>query len=459
MAAKEITLDIQVPFSQEAEEATIGAVLIDPQQFKTLAGRLRNTDFFLLRHNYIWQAYERLNERGDLIDHITVADELENMKHLDNIGGRAYLVQLMNNTGTSMYAQVYSEIVKRASIRRHLMLAADEIKKIAVDESINIDEVLGESQKALASASSLRQQDRTKDFYQIFSELHDEVMGMIRNEKKPGIQSGFNDLDAILGGFEPGGLYVFGGRPGTGKSSLFDSFIANICKSFMQKNAGRVLMFSSERTEKELARRMLSQHAQITYKDLANGNLTTQQAGKVTQLLGKMADFPGSVNDAPSPTPDYIKGVAYYEVERRGCQIIFIDGMYRMSSGDTQMNKDQHLKFSYISRELKTLARELNVPVVVTHQLSRSVEKRQDKRPILSDLRESGTIEEEANGVIMLYRDELYNEATETPNQTDLIIVKNRNGALGTASLYFDAQYTMFANGRKIKHSFDEKDI
>ena len=221
------SIDPGAPFSQEAEEAVIGSILIDPSAYVSVAAFLKADDFFLLRHQYIWQGFERLNTRAEPIDLITLAEELENMEVLDNIGGRAYLVQLLNNTGTSVYAEVYGRLVERTSIRRKLMVTADEIKKLAMDESLNIDTVVGDAESKLFNVTESQVKRDFVPMWDALSAYYDRMEYMLQNSSEAaGTPTGYRDLDALLGGFQKSDLLIFAGRPGMGKcvvAGFYDS--------------------------------------------------------------------------------------------------------------------------------------------------------------------------------------------------------------------------------------------
>lgn len=224
-----INLDPGAPFSQEAEEAVIGSILIDPGAYMTVAAFLKPDDFFLLRHKTIWQAFERLGARGEPIDHITLAEELENMQVLDEIGGRAYLIQLANNTGTSMYAEVYGRLVERTSIRRKLMIAADDIKKLAMDEALNIDAVVSDAESKLFTVTETQVKRDFVPMWDALSAYYDRIEYMLQHRSESlGVPSGYRDLDALLGGFQKSDLLVFAGRPGMGKCiSIYTNIITS----------------------------------------------------------------------------------------------------------------------------------------------------------------------------------------------------------------------------------------
>ena len=428
------------PYSQEAEEATIGGVLLDPFYFEQVSGFLRADDFFLLRHTTIWKAFERLKQRNDVIDHITVAEELENMEVLDRIGGRAYLMQCINNLGTAMHTEVYARLIERTAIRRRLMQASDEIKKLALDEALNIDYVIGEAENNLAQATMGADTSRDADpIWEGLSDHYDSLEERLQNQTKQGIPSGFRDIDAVLGGGYPRGeVTIIAARPGMGKTALA------LCMAVNQARLGlQVLFFSVEMTTQRLLDRMVSAETGIPSRHIRNATLTPQEVARYTEAVGRMSKWRIFIDDTSSLTPEAMRGKSQRTKYQHGLDVIFVDYIQIMSTL-RDYGSDQNARVEHISQHLRMLAKDLNVPVIALSQLSRAVEQRKNKRPMLSDLRSSGAIEQDASIVQFLYRDEYYNEASEFPSQGEVITAKNRNDATSTVSLYFEKSLTKF---------------
>jgi replicative DNA helicase len=865
----DISHDPGAPFSQEAEEAVLGSVLLDPSQLVTLAAFLKADDFFLLRHQYIWKAFERLSLRHDPIDYITVGEELENMEVLDNIGGRAYLVQLVSNTGTAIYAEVYGRLVERTAIRRRLMVTADEIKKLAQDEALNIEHVISEAENKLFGVTEAQVKREFVPIWDALSDYYDQMEYMLQHQQEAsGLPTGFRDLDQLLGGFQKSDLLIFAGRPGMGKCSRHDSVIQtsngfhkisdlkpqdtigeiddeggtyypleievltpegiqktshfydagekpslklttragyqfsgtyhhrilklneqgekvwiqledlqkgdyiaiqrheslfgnsidlpayagrkgsyqpdlpkildsefayiiglligdgaiskttpyielttadseiaqyfinwiksikipyrhnhkyryrvnnlvlnswmnqigvkgysyekevpslilqapqDSVKAFIQglfdtdghaelqngyiqfattseklarqvhilllqfgiisklsrkendfkgawliritgdnarkfyENVGfrlqrkqerknllpengnvnidvvpylpprqstipktektnlyryfqgkrkpsyevlhriaeyapevtqllepefywdevvsieddgiqhcydlvvpgshsyiangivshntswllttamntarlgaRVAIFTMEMGVEQMVQRMMAMETGINVQKLRLARLTPQEAARFTEAVGRISELHIFIDDTPAMSPLEIRTKCRRLKHEYGLDLVIVDYMQLMNAGGTYEN-NRVQEISFISRALKELARELNVPLISAAQLSRAVEQRQDKRPVLSDLRESGSIEQDADIVMFLYRDEIYNEATEFPNQADIIIAKHRNGPTGTLSLYFEKSLTKFMDASV--HRVDLSDL
>lgn len=446
------TQTLGAPFSQEAEVAVIGSILLDPAAYTTVSAFLNAKDFYLLRHQYIWEAFARLSARGDEIDMIVLAEELENMGYLDDIGGRAYLVNLINQTGTAMYAEVYGRLVERTSIRRSLMATADEIKGLALDETLNIETVVAEAETKLFNVSESQIRREFVPMWEAVSAYYDQMEYMLQNrDATVGVPSGFRDLDTLLGGFQKSDLLIFAGRPGMGKTSWLLTTAMNTARM-----GARVAIFTMEMGVEQMVQRMVAMETGINVQKLRLANLTPHEASRFTEAVGRISNFFIFIDDTPALSPMEMRTKCRRLKHEHGLDLVVVDYMQLMNAGGTYEN-NRVQEISYISRSLKELARELNVPMISAAQLSRAVEQRQDKRPVLSDLRESGSIEQDADIVMFLYRDEVYNDATEFPNQADVIVAKHRNGPTGTISLYFEKALTKFMDASV--HRVDLSDL
>jgi replicative DNA helicase len=448
---QQMTTDPGAPFSQEAEEAVLGSVLLDPPQFLTLATFLKAEDFFMLRHTYIWQAFERVYERKDPIDHITVAEELENMTVLDAIGGRAYLMQLVNNQGASYYAEVYGRLVERTAIRRRLMLFSDKVKELARDESLNIERVIGEAEAGLNSVTMGVSVIRDAVPMWEATDEHYQMMELRLTKNAPqGVPCGFRDVDALLNGYPRGALSIIAARPSMGKTALVLCMLANMARLGI-----RSLFFSIEMATQRLLDRLVSIETGINLTKIINGALSPQETARYTEAIGRMSQWLAFFDDSSAPTPESLRTKAQRLKYQHGLDVIFVDYLQIMST--TKNFSNEEARVSHLSRQCKVLAKDLNVPLISLAQLSRDVENRKDKRPMLSDLRSSGQIEQDADVVQFIYRDDYYNEATEFPNQAEIITAKNRDGAIGTTSLYFEKTLTKFMDASV--HRVDLSDL
>jgi replicative DNA helicase len=385
--APNLNIDPGAPFSQEAEEAVIGSILIDPAAYISVAAFLKPLDFFLVRHQYIWQGFERLNGRNEPIDHITLAEELENMQVLETIGGRAYLIQLANNTGTSMYAEVYGRLVERTSIRRKLMVTADEIKKLAMDEKLNIDTVVSEAESKLFSVTETQVKRDFVPMWDALSDYYDRMEYMLQHRTEAvGLPTGYRDLDTLLGGFQKSDLLIIAARPGMGKTSWLLTTAMNTARF-----GARVAIFTMEMGVEQLIQRMVAMETGINVQKLRLAKLSPQEASRFTEAIGRISNYHIFIDDSPAISPMEMRTKVRRLKHEYGLDLIIVDYMQLMNAGGTfENNRVQEI--SLISRSLKEMARELNVPLISAAQLSRAVEQRQDKRPVLSDLRESGCL-------------------------------------------------------------------
>lgn len=427
------------PYSQEAEEATLGAALIDPAALVEIAALLNPEDFFMLRHQYIFQAFLRLSERQQQMDVLLVAEELANMGQLENIGGRVYLTKLINNTPNSLYGAIYAEIVQRAAIRRRMLEAADTIRTVALDEEKALDVVLAAASAALEIVLNSRKQDEnTSPIWEVVSEYFDELGVRVRGDSSTGLPGGFRDVDTLMGGYARSDFILIAARPGVGKSAYMAQMALNMASKF----GLRVAFFTIEMTKKQIVERMLSSESGVNIQKLRTGRLSPQEYHRAVGAMGTLGELPILLDDSSVLTPEKLRRKLKLAQYRYGLDAVFIDYIQLMKGGGKFNSRE--LEIGHISRSLKELAKELNIPVFGAAQLNRNLENRKDKRPQLADLRESGSLEQDTDVVQFLYRDELYNEATEFPNQADVIVAKHRNGPTGSVSLYFEKTLTKF---------------
>ncbi|MEZ4669086.1 MAG: replicative DNA helicase [Anaerolineae bacterium] len=432
---------LQAPYSQEAEEATIGAILVNPVTYFAVASFLNTDDFFILRHRYIWEALTRLHERGEPIDYLTVTQELKDTQRLTEIGGAAYLTQLINSTPTSVHAEVYGRLVESFATRRRLLAASDEIKALALNGEMTLDQVIADSEAKLFDVTEQRLTRQLIPMRDAVRQYWDHVEFLMHNRNAAfGIPSGFTDLDKLLGGFQKSDLIVFAGRPGMGKTSFMLSAAIN-----MARLGTRIAIFSLEMGVEQIVQRFFSMESAIDSQSLRIGQLGQQEWARFVNVAGNLDKFPIFIDDSASLNPLELRTKCLRLAREFGIDMIIVDYLQLMNAGGTYEN-NRVQEISYISRSLKELARELNVPLLSAAQLSRAVEQRQDKRPQLSDLRESGAIEQDADVVMFLYRDDVYNEATEFPNIADIIVAKHRNGPTDTVSMWFEKSLTKFMN-------------
>jgi replicative DNA helicase len=434
---------VEMPFSQEAEEALLGSLLIDSSAILEVDSILSSAnDFFLLSNRMVYMAMQRMKARGDAIDNITIVEELSAANDLEKIGGYVKLMKLTEAVGTSVHVTVYAELVARAALRRRMIEASDKMRRLAFDETLNIDEVRAKADNAWMAVTSEIQRNRGEWISDVVSRVYDRVeKAMVERKAFSGLPTGLRDVDLAINGLGAGQFIVIAGRPGMGKSAAMDNIALNLAR------AGKTVLYAtSERSSDDVVDRMAAIVTGINGLKIQSGRLTPQEAALFTRAVGEITQLPIKFMDDPQPRPRDIAAEAMWMVKRHNCEIVLFDGMYRARTGDSAIDNDDKRKYGTIALELKTLARNQSIPVVTSHQLNRGVESRADKRPMMSDLRESGRIEEEADKIIFLYRDEVYNPNSEYPNQCDWIISKHRNGATGTVSTYYEKTTTKFSD-------------
>jgi replicative DNA helicase len=443
-----------MPYSQEAEEALLGSLMIDSTALLEVDSVLSSAnDFFLLSNRIIYSAMQRLKQRGDAVDNITIVEELSSTNDLEKVGGYAKLVRLTETVGTSMHAPVYAELVARAALRRRMIEASDKMRRLAFDESLNIDEVRAKADNTWMAVTSEIQRNRGEWASDVMSRVYDEIeRAMIERKAFSGLPTGLRDVDLLINGLGAGQLIIVAGRPGMGKSAAMDNIALNLVR------AGKTVLYAtSERSPDQVIRRMAAIESGVNGLKIQSGRMSAQEAAAFTQASARISQYPLKFMDDAEPRPRDISAEANWLVKRHNCEVVLFDGMYRAKTGDSQLDREDRTKYGTIALELKTMARNLNIPVLVTHQLNRGVESRNDKRPLMSDLRESGRIEEEADKIIFLYRDEFYNPATEFPGQCEWIVAKHRDGATGTVATYYEKTTTKFSNASV--HRVDLNDI
>jgi len=430
-----------VPHSLEAEEAVVGSILINPDAYFDVAQFLRSEDFYIHRHRWIWEAFLRLHEKRTPIDILTVADELEQMNKLAEIGGSAYLTALINNVPTSLHAEAYGRIVEETAVRRRMLSAANEIAKLAYKQEAGIDNIMDEAEKSIFGVSERRITRDLQTIQQVISEVVERIdLLSRRDEDTYGVPTGFIDLDKLLGGMQPSDFLIIAGRPGTGKTS----FMLSAAKNAAQTHKKHVAIFSLEMSNEQLIQRLIAQETGIDSQRLRMGKLEEDDWPVFSHAVEVLGDTRIFLDDTPALTPLQLRTKCRRLHMEWQLDLIIVDYLQLMSSGARAENRVQEV--SYISRNMKVLARELNVPVLAAAQLSRAIEQRSDKEPQLSDLRESGSLEQDADVVMFITRPELYDKDTTKKNLAQIKVAKHRNGPTGTIELVFLDQIAKFEN-------------
>jgi replicative DNA helicase len=427
------------PQNVEAEQSVLGSLLIDRDAILRIAPFLRPEDFYRENHAQIYQAILDLFERREPADFLTVCNALEQRGVLEAVGGAAYITSLINAVPTPIHVEHYARIVELAALRRRLIEAAGQIARLAYEEDRDIDQVIDRAEATLFEVTERREKKDLVPIKRLMADYYDRIEYLqSHRDELVGLPTGFIDLDKLLGGLQRSDLLIIAGRPGMGKTS----FGLSIALNAALKHKAVVAFFTLEMSGEQLVQRMVSSETGIDSRRLMVGDIHDLEWERFVKASGDLSETLIFIDDTPAPTPLEIRSkcrrlAAEYELD-----LVIIDYLQLMSGGVRSENRQQEI--SYISRSLKGLARELHVPVIALSQLSRAVEARQDKRPILSDLRESGSIEQDADIVMFIYRDEVYDELTDRRNIADIIVAKHRNGPTGQVALRFAKEQTKF---------------
>jgi len=430
-----------IPHSREAEEAVIGAVLINPEVYYDVASFLQADDFYIHRHRWIWEAFNSLHEQRIPIDVLTVSEELDRHGRLAEIGGPAYLTALLNRVPTSLNAESYGHIVEGHALRRRMIEAANAIATLAHDESAAVNQVMDEAEKAIFNVSERRLHHEMRPISSVLSEYYDRVDELAkRSEDIFGVPTGFIDLDKMLSGLQPSDLIIIAGRPGQGKTG----FLLSAAKNAALIHKKHVAIFSLEMSNEQVVQRLIAQETGIDSQRLRTGRLSEDEWPLFTHAIEVLSDTHIFLDDTPAITPLQLRTKCRRLHLEHRLDLIIVDYLQLMGGDYRSENRVQEV--SYISRNLKILARELHVPVLAAAQLSRAVEQRTDKRPLLSDLRESGSLEQDADIVMFIYRPDQYEKETLKQNIAEIIIAKHRNGPVGSVELVFRKTLAKFEN-------------
>ncbi len=428
------------PQNIEAEEAVLGSVLLDREVIGRVSGSLEARDFYRERNGQIFQAMLDLYDRHEPVDYLTLIDELERTQRLEQAGGVVFLSSLLGAVPTPIHAEHYGKIVADTAFMRRLISAGGKIAAIGFQNQFDTDTALEKSEQILFDISNKR---ANSDFASLSDVLREylEQLSVLREGEgiRYGVPSGYADLDKMTaGGFQRSDLIILAARPSMGKTSLALGFASNAAIKFKAASA----IFSLEMSRSQLAARLLSTESGIETQRLRSGQLTDAESRKLGHALGLLAEAPIYIDDTPGISVTNLRAKTRRLHAEVPLDLVIVDHLQLMTSGKTGENRV--LEMSEISRQLKGLARELHVPVVALSQLSRAVEQRSPKIPILSDLRESGAIEQDADLVIFIYRDDYYNKDSEKQGIADLHIAKHRNGPTGEISLLFNQRTTKF---------------
>ena len=430
------------PQNLDAEASLLGAILIDVDAIVRIADKIGSNDFYDERHQRIYEAMQKLYEKHSPIDVLTLSNQLKDNGLLDTVGGAAYLTELTNYVPTAAHAENYADIVSQKAIRSRLIKASQDITGLGFDESKAVQELIEEAETQLFQVSQQHVKQDISSIEDILAESFERLDDLHKDKGKiRGVPTGFKDLDNILAGLQRSDLIILAARPSMGKTALS----LNLAHSVATKANQPVLVFSLEMSKEQLVDRMLSMESGVDAWNIRTGNLSDADFEKIGQAMGTLSEAPIYIDDSPGITVSDMRTKARREQHQRQLGLIVVDYLQLMSGGSRfggDGNRVQEI--SEISRGLKAVARELNVPVIALSQLSRSVESRSPQIPQLADLRESGSIEQDADVVAFIYREDYYNPDTDRKNITDIFIKKHRNGPTGNIELYFDKEKQRF---------------
>jgi len=437
------------PHNEEAEISVLGAILLEKDAIIKVADILTEDDFYSDAHRIVYATMVDLFEKHQPIDLITLTNKLKEKKQLDAVGGAGYISTLVNAVPSAANIVHYAKIIADKSLLRKLIESSGDITKLAYDEKEDTSRVLDEAEQKIFKVAEKHLKGKfipiksiLEDSFERIDELHKD------KDKLRGVPTGFKELDGILAGLQPSDLIIIAARPSVGKTSL----ALNMAENIAGKDGIPVAVFSLEMSKEQLVDRLLASEAKIDSWKLRTGNLDDNDFPKIGRAMATLSEAPLFIDDSPLINVLEMRTKARRLQSEKGLGLIIVDYLQLMQGQGSKNSENRVQEISAISRELKGLARELSVPVVALSQLSRSVESRPDKRPILSDLRESGSIEQDADVVMFIYRDELYNSETDKKGIAEIIIRKHRNGPIGSVELFFKQEQTAFRSIDK-KHA------
>ena len=408
---------------RDLEEALIGSILVNPDVLVDVLSFLEASDFYQPRHKWIWEAFLSLDQEKHYIDVLTVKDILEAKGHLEDVGGFDYLLQISNRVPSSMHAVSYARTISELSARRRLVTAATEIASLAYQKGTDLEVVLDQATSSIYNVSQNRFKRDLVPIGDVASQYLEQITEMSQTDEEiGGLKTGLRDVDEVLQGLHKSDFIIIAGRPGMGKTG----FLIGIAKNVGMALRRNVAMFSLEMSSEQLLQRMLSQETGIDSQKLRTGKFTDAEADKFTHALAKFENVNIFIDDTPGITPLQLSAKCRRLKDEHSHDLVIIDYLQLMSGDRRSENRVQEV--SYISRQLKILARELEVPVIAAAQLSRAVEARTDKTPILSDLRESGSLEQDADIVMFINRPHMDDEESPYHNLAKISIAKHRHG-------------------------------
>jgi len=432
------------PHNKEAEQSIIGAIFLQPESLIVASERLQPHDFYQTAHQQIFEVMLELSDKGSPVDVVTVSEVFAARKSLEEIGGLSYLLELSNAVPTAANVEYYADIVNEKSILRRLIRTATKIVDDGYMREDEVGELLSDAERSIMEVANKRNASDFRHIEGVLHETFDNIEQMHQNKGDvTGISTGYVDLDKMTAGFQRNDLIIVAARPSMGKTA----FALNIAQNAAVRSKQNVAIFSLEMGAEQLVMRMLCAEGLIDAQRLRTGSLENEDWNKLMLAIGSLSKSGIYIDDSPGLRVNEIRAKCRRLYQESGLDMILIDYL-QLIQGSGRPGENRQQEVSEISRSLKALARELKVPVIALSQLSRGVEQRQDKRPMMSDLRESGSIEQDADIVSFLYRDDYYNKEEDAPpnDLIEIILAKQRNGPTGTVKLAFNKQYNKFSN-------------
>ena len=429
------------PHSVESEQSILGSIILDKEAIITVAETIQPMDFYKEAHKIIYESMLKLNSNNEPIDLITLIEELRKEGHLDSIGGISYLTSLSTIVPTTSNVKYYANIVKEKSVMRQLIKASNEIINLGYDASTDVQEILDKAEKNIFDISQEKSGDDIQPINVVLQDTFEMIEKLCTDKSEvTGITTGFADLNKKINGLQRTDLILLAARPAMGKTA----FSLNLVQNAALKGDASVAVFSLEMSKEQLVQRMLSAQSNVELSKIKTGNLGESDWPRIIDGMAVLSEANIFIDDTPGIKISEIRSKCRRLKIEKGLDLILIDYLQLMEGEGKNENRQQEI--AKISRSLKILAKELDCPVVALSQLSRSPELRKDHRPILSDLRESGSIEQDADIVMFLYRDEYYHDDSEKKNIGEVIIAKNRHGETGNVELVWFGQVQKFAD-------------
>ena len=429
------------PQNVEAEQAVLGAMMLDHNAVIAAMEKLIPNDFYREVHRIIFEAMEHLHHDNKEIDVITLPEELRRMKKMDDVGGIEYILSLPNLVATAANIEYHANIVAEKALARNLITTCTDLTAAAYDGEKEPEDLLDDAERRILQLSENKNRGDFSPVGAVVEETLDKITKLYENKAGlTGLPTGFRDLDRMTSGLQPSDLILVAARPSMGKTA----FTLNIAQNVGVRQHKTVAFFSLEMSQEQLVQRILCQISHIDSQKLRTGQLNSDEEWtRLTDACDKLYQAPIYIDDTPGISVAEMRSKARRLKSEHGLDLIVVDYLQLMQGRNAESRQQE---ISEISRSLKALARELKVPLIALSQLSRSVESRQDKRPMLSDLRESGALEQDADIVSFLYREDYYDKETENQHITEVILAKHRNGPVGSIKLYFKGEYTLFLN-------------